>query len=385
MKKRLLFITGTLESGRSGVADYTLKLASELANLDVSCTCIAINDIFYVGPSAYSSIRTKVGNVRLIRFSSSLPWKKRIDQLKIEIKNFNPDWISLQYVAYAYHVKGIPFNLAYHLKAFMSLAHWHIMVHELWLDPSTSIKNRVISTAQKFVTLFLFRQLRPSVIHTSNKWYQSLLLKSGFKCYILPLFSSIPFKPVNHTASSSSSSSSSSSFRCMNWTFILFGSISRDWHAEPLLANIEEARICASIKSCTFVSIGSNSAQGVRLWDSLQTSVYPAFNFKCLGELSAERVSEELQFADFGISVSPSHLIEKSSSAAAMTAHGLPVIISRVEPTSDLWNQSLKKGGKYILLDSSFVHTLIHTKKFKPHCTLEDTANHFLQSLQSIQ
>jgi hypothetical protein len=246
------------------------------------------------------------------------------------------------------------------------------MAHELWVDPNASLRNRLLSTLQQLMAKRLFARLQPRVVHVTNHWYQALLSGCGIESKILPLFSSIPFSPGASPADHSST----------QWTFVLFGSINRDWNPEPLLEQIETARQLHGIKSCRFVSVGNIGAYGAMLWDSLPSSSYPAFTFSRLGELPAGRVSEQLQAADFGIAVVPSALVGKSSSVAAMISHGLPVIISRLSPNSEPWHQSLINSGRYILLDSSFASTLGSASKFPPGNDLEEVAAQFIRDLE---
>jgi hypothetical protein len=166
------------------------------------------------------------------------------------------------------------------------------------------------------------------------------------------------------------------------WIFVLFGSINRDWRPDQLLEQIEVARQVHGIQSCRFISVGNIGDYGSKLWDSFQDLSFPAFEFLRLGLLSAEDVSEQLQMADFGICVvAPSLLIEKSSSVAAMLAHGLPVIISRLSSGCESWHQELRRSGKYILLDSMFVQSLGSAQRYPPVRQLEDTAKRFISAL----
>jgi hypothetical protein len=77
----------------------------------------------------------------------------------------------------------------------------------------------------------------------------------------------------------------------------------------------------------------------------------------------------------------PSHLVDKSSSVAAMVAHGLPVIISRLSHNRAQWHQSLQRTGHFILLDSSFVSALGSASKYPPVNTLEAMASQFVADL----
>jgi hypothetical protein len=292
--------------------------------------------------------------------------------LKAELQALNPDWISFHYVPYAYHPKGFPFGLLRCLAPVRRSAQWQIMAHELWVDPHAGLRNRLLSPLQQWIARLLFAMVRPRVVHVTNHCYQSMLSGCGITSRILPLFSAIPF----------SLGDSAADHPATQWTFVLFGAINRDWSPEPLLQHIESARVLHRIETCRFVSVGNAGDYGAKLWDSLTSPSYPAFTFSRLGELPAERVSEQLQQADFGIAVMPSHLVDKSSAVSAMVSHGLPVIISRVSQNCEEWHQSLKRTGHFILLDSSFNSALGSASKYPPTNTLEATSRQFAADLE---
>ena len=371
MNHKILFVCGTFELAKSGVADYINFLACELTRQEIHCACIAINDP-YVSPAAPGSpLGWERNFIPVRRLSSLLPWSERTERLNADLDSLNPDWISLHYVPYAFHPKGLSLGLLKCVKAVKTTAQWQIMAHELWVDPNASLRNRLLSTLQQLISRRIFSTLRPHEVHVTNHLYQTILSDCGIQANILPLFSSIPFSPCIARLDQPSS----------QWTFILFGSINRDWKPEPLLRQIESARQLHEIKLCRFVSVGNIGEYGALLWDSLASSSYPAFTFSRLGELPAALVSEQLQNANFGIAVVPSALVGKSSSVAAMISHGLPVIISRLTPNSEQLHQLLVSSGHYLLLDSSFASALGSASKYPPGNNLADIAGQFIRDL----
>ena len=48
LKKKILFLVGTLEQGKCGVADYTHILADRLRKEGHICVSVAINDRYFV-------------------------------------------------------------------------------------------------------------------------------------------------------------------------------------------------------------------------------------------------------------------------------------------------------------------------------------------------
>jgi glycosyltransferase involved in cell wall biosynthesis len=98
---KILFITREFPPIVDGVGDYTFHLATELAkrNFEILVVC-----------SRSEAIEQNL--------SAELPFKLKpivkdwtlrgIEVLKTEIRQFQPDWISIQYVPHGFHSKAIP-------------------------------------------------------------------------------------------------------------------------------------------------------------------------------------------------------------------------------------------------------------------------------------
>jgi len=372
MSLKVLFVCGTSESAKSGVADYVHCLASELTRQGHQCACIALHDSYVSAKFNDPPLSWRPHEVPVRRLSSHIPWRVRKALLKEELQALRPDWISFHYVPYAYQTKGLPLGMLRCLAPVRRSAYWQIMAHELWVDSHAGLRNRLLSTLQQWIARLLFAMVRPRVVHVTNHCYQSMLSGCGIPSRILPLFSAIPFAAGAVAVDRPHS----------QWTFVVFGTINRDWSPEPLLQQIESARVFHGIGTCRFVSVGNAGDYGATAWDSLTSTSYPAFTFTRLGQLSVERVSEQLQQADFAISVMPSHLVDKSSAVAAMVAHGLPVIISRLSRNCEQWHQSLQRTGHFILLDTSFSSALGSASKYPPVNTLEATTRQFVADLE---
>ena len=370
---RIAFICGSLEKGSDGVGDYTLRLATRLSFLGADCCCISINDSLGCSEIVGASPPGNHDAVMCFRLSSLSPWKERRVLLHRLLRSWQPDWISLQYVPYSFDIKGLPFSLQRCLRDVKSLASWHIMTHELWVDPEARIKNWFLAIVQKRLLGSLFSYLRPKVIHTSNQYYCRQLNAIGYSAEILPLFGNVeiqqrlPNVRKDHNV----------------WSFVFFGTIHREWNPRDLLKSAELAARQQGITSIEFLSIGLAGAYGHELWYELASNSLSWITFKQLGVLSSIEISQHLNQSDFGVTTTPSHLTGKSGSVAAMLAHGLPVIVPRLEKTHGLWHSSLKADRRFILLDSDFSHAMSSTRKFSPQDQLPATAEQFLQSLMS--
>src|SRR5215472_14761109 len=97
--KKIMLVCGGLEPGRDGVGDYCRRLAAELTRLGISCSILALNDGY-----ATSEIRaSSEGPVRLIRLPSALSHAAKLACARAAIADFDPDWISLQFVSYGFN------------------------------------------------------------------------------------------------------------------------------------------------------------------------------------------------------------------------------------------------------------------------------------------
>jgi hypothetical protein len=371
---RIAFICGSLEEGCDGVGDYVLRLARFLQSQDIQCLCIAIADK-YVNSTLESTVFNRQGDpINCTRISTNERWSVKQSFLQQSLDSFNPDWISLHYIPYAFHSKGLPYRLRLCLGSLVVAAQWHVMIHELWVDPCLRLSNRVLAPIQILLLKNLIISLGAKVIHTSNFYYQELLGSISLNSLILPMFGSVRRISV-----------SSSPRPYLGRRFVLFGGILPDWEPGPLLSAIIAVAQQQSILSLEFLSIGIAGAHGSKLWSSLAATAPAGVAYKILGSLPADEISYWLQHSDFGITTSPSHLIGKSSTVAAMIEHGLPVIVSRLEKTNGPWHQILKTDQRFVLFDQDFSETFTLTRKltrkFPAKDQLSDTAHSFIQSL----
>ncbi|MFN9645266.1 MAG: hypothetical protein ACK6BG_09180 [Cyanobacteriota bacterium] len=373
---RILFVCGAIHQQKSGVADYVLALAQELVRRGFEPSCVSLHEPLADDEGGFA--RKSLNGIPVLCCSSSLSWDRRAALLQQEIQTFQPDWMSLQYVPYAFHSKGLPHPLIRCLSSPSIRARWHVFAHELWVDPTAGLPDRILSKVQREILRLLLRRLKPSVVHTTNFWYRNQLRSIGQSADVLPLFSNIGLVPMSPSILGQVSQG------CSVWRFLLFGSINKEWRPETLLQAVKAAQLANDIDTCHFVSVGHLASYAVTLWDAMAESCSdPSFMFSRLGELSPEQVSQQMQLADFGIGVTPSHLIGKSASAAAMLSHGLPIIIDRLTDHCDEWHQHLKSSGKYILVDSSFPEQMASATKFESSNCLAEVADQFVKSLQA--
>ncbi|GAB4016651.1 hypothetical protein GCM10028808_45770 [Spirosoma migulaei] len=313
---KIVFICGSLENGKDGVGDYTRALAGELIRLGHSISIIALHDKFILNGELETVQYSSTYAIKTLRISKKIIWKDKIDKASAFISQFKPDWISLQYVPFAYDDKGLPFGLANQLNKLNDGYKWHIMFHELWLgmDVEASLKYILWGKIQRYLIQSLILKLKPKIIHSHTELYILHLLNFGVNVSRLPLFSSIPNISTNNSIYQDSSTK--------NISFAIFGNIHpgalSNSFIEELYNYQQENNISVLIRF-----IGRNGDEKKRL-----KSVCSTLNIQIedLGEQSLESISEYFMRSSFGIATTPYYLVEKSSSAAAMIEHHLPVI-----------------------------------------------------------
>ena len=371
---KILFICGSLEPDKDGVGDYVWKLATSLREFGFSCTCVSISDKF-VTPKTNSYDHTDFpSDIGRYRISASTSWREKLRLLNLIAKKEEPLYISFHYVPYAYSSKGVPFRLVNWLPKLKYKCYWQLMLHEIWVDPSQKTSNMLLSPAQKVLLKILVYRISPSVINTTNTYYVRQLLKIGVKSLKLPLFSNINYTYVPPIAREPRS-----------WRFLFFGSIHPEWKHDYLLNAIELARLKSNIAICSFILIGHAGDYGMKLWKRLAANDRPNFNFQTLGVLPEKEVSRQLQIADFGVTTTPSHLVEKSGSVAAMLAHGLTVIIPRVTIYSPDFNSVHDDNSSFILFKKDHELELVTSMRKEPVDQLQATTKQFIASLRAVK
>jgi peptidoglycan hydrolase-like protein with peptidoglycan-binding domain len=316
---KIVFICGSLEPGHDGVGDYTRRFASELMRLKHYVAIISINDPHI--DKLFSGTQNLEGiTIPVYRIPSSIPEIKRFYYLQTYIDRFNPEWISLQFVPFAFNDKGLSFTLSNLLVKIGKGRRWHIMFHELWvgMNKESSVKYFWWGWLQKRLIVSLIKKIKPSIIHTQTGLYMSELQKLGFNPRYLPLFSNIP---VRHMRSEMSNISSESGFS-KRITFVLFAAIHAGAPAQKFAKEIAAISKQTGIQFLLIIigRCGIEQNKWASAWQA------EGLLLEVRGEQSPERVSEVFSNASIGLTTTPFVLAEKSGAVAAMLEHNLPVI-----------------------------------------------------------
>ena len=310
---KIIFFCGSMEEGRDGVGDYTRKLAGEMIRRGHKAAVIALND---------QHTKIESDGVQMIE-GVTLPVKripstfKAADRYEIAatwVEHFNPDWLSLQFVPFAYHFRGLSFGIQSFLRKIGKGRNWQVMVHELWvgMDNKAPLKLSVWGWAQKQLIKSLLRNIKPALIHTHASLYMEWLKKMGFKPRYLPLFGNIENKISNHQLDHQSTIIS----------FLVFGSIHP---GAPIVQLANELKLYSDKHTIgvELKMVGRCGAEQA-VWE--RECRKAGIQIDILGEQPAAVISSTMRNATFGISTTPPSLVEKSGAVAAMREHGLQIL-----------------------------------------------------------
>ncbi|MFD3002767.1 hypothetical protein ACFS7Z_20515 [Pontibacter toksunensis] len=314
---KIVFITGSLQPGCDGVGDYTRLLAGELIRRGSRVGIIALND-FFIKEELNSVQLCGLLEIPLLRLPSFLTMKERFKKAKTWIDDFDPEWLSLQYVPFSYHSKGLPFGLSRKLVWLGKGKRWHVMFHELWvgMNVRASTKEILWGKLQRVIICSLVTHLKPSIIHTHSQLYQKQLMNCRIDASLLPLFTNIP--PTDALPEQLIGMLKKEKPN----TWVLFGTIHPGAPVEFFANEVSElVREGMVLSSLTIVGrCGTEQEYWAHVWKDAGLVI------NILGEQSSEQISLIMSRASLGIVTTPAALAEKSGAVAAMLSHNLPVL-----------------------------------------------------------
>lgn len=309
---KVVFICSSLEPGHDGVGDYTRLLAGEIIKQGNSAAILSVNDK-YIDVITTGTQEANGIQVPVMRIPVGVPNSKWLVEVKTWLNDLNPEWLSLQFVPFGFHPKGLPFNLSKQLLFLGGDRKWHIMFHELWVGIAQEESKKLFywGLLQRAIIKSLLSKLKPSVIHTQTLLYQKLLEKLGFKAQLLPLFGNIPVTDKQIDKNDENEIS-----------FVVFGLIHSGAPINSFAREAAEYSRNKNIKiTLTFIGrCGPEQERWAKIWKS------EGLELNIMGEQSAEQISAVLSNASMGISATALAVIEKSGTFAAMRDHKLPVI-----------------------------------------------------------
>jgi hypothetical protein len=310
---KILFICGALEPGRDGVGDYTRRLAGAIRLMGHQSSVIALYDP-YVSEEIITEQLVDSGHVNVLRIPQRTGHINRYRRVKEWTDAFGPGWISLQFVPYAYHPRGMPFSLGPELKKLLvDDRRLQIMFHESWIgvEGGFNLKRRLTAALQKNIIRRLIKSLHPDLIHTQLPVTMKNLetIVDGVKP--LQLFSNIEVSIGPRQSGTS---------------VLRAGFFSQADASPPIISFLENLskNAAASGLQLELLFIGGNPSRMKMAGETIGK----ACNFTNIlytGFLPPEGISAALQSCSLGITLVPRHALGKSGSVAAFLQHGIPV------------------------------------------------------------
>jgi hypothetical protein len=320
---KIVFLCGSLEQGKDGVGDYTMKLAGACKQAGASVYIISINDKFV---TTKTEVDQPFYSLRLPQLQS---WASKAKQTRKVLQEIQPDLVSIQFVPYAFHSKGFVTNTSF-FKRVCAGYPVQIMFHELWIgeELGASLRRRLVGRIQKAGMFRLLRVIKPMQVHTSNRLFQSILTHYRIPAKVLPIFGNIAidinpdFAWLEHAIQQQAGKNVAGAHRREYIIGGIFGTIHPNLNLHYVLAGLN--RFYEAGKQVLLISIGK-AGPGIHILESYVTQ-YQQYSFIFLGEQNERRISSWMQFIDFGVTSTPSYLLDKSGSFKAMTEHGLPIV-----------------------------------------------------------
>lgn len=380
----ILFICGSLEPGHDGVGDYTRRLGTALIQKGNNVQIIAINDT-----KVTTAISQKQGDdneqIAVLRLSSSQSWDERLKLSKKYIDDFNPDWISLQYVPFSFHKRGLPWSLGKNLKKIGKGRKFTIMFHELWcgMNAAAPFKEKILGAGQRLVLKKTVAALKPQQIFTSIESYSKMLNDVGLNAVkVIPIFGNIPVdaKCNENEWKHFVEEIGLQRYIAENKAVVsigFFGAVYPCPGLEDVLINVVTAARQTNREVVVFF-IGHGNRAGII--EHLQNSIANV-SFINIGALTPVLLNKMLSIIDAGIITTPSDGINKSGSAIAWIERGIPVLVSGKDASYNA--AELKKYNVFKVTGSNdVIDALNAAKNKKVKSRLADVASFYTENLK---
>lgn len=322
----IVFICGSLEIGRNGVGDYCRRLAGELIRQGHKASLLALQERNL--EEVEQGIQTDQDtNISVLRLPEYLKLEHTTKLAQTYIEKVNPSVLSLQYVPYSFHPKGLPFRWIRNFKRIGNGRTWQVMFHEIWIGISriSPFKHKIIGYFQKRLAQQLIAQLQPTQVAVTNKLYQAILEEATIHSSVITLFSNIPKSKLDEDLKEKLRLR----LQAKNWKKYLVAGIFGTIYPEiDLQQGIQDlfGKAKKQDKKLLLLCFGRSGNGGTAQLIKLQTVFQDQMELLILGEQSPEAVSTLLQIADLGISCTPLQHLGKSGVYAAMKLHDLPIV-----------------------------------------------------------
>lgn len=373
---KILFICGSLEPGFDGVGDYCRLLGEGLSQWGCEVLLLALNDPFVMPTIINKGINTEENESILYKYkriSSKISRRKKFLLVKNYLAEFEPEWISLQYVPYSYHPKGMDVLLPHFFSKLKENYRWHLMIHEPWVSGDMRFnKKGVISFVQRHLLKKLVGKLQPVLVHTSNPYYQDILMSGGVRSELLHLPGNIPVKhgKTGLMKKEFSEIGISEDYRNKWIVFGTFGRIRSNVSYTEVFEKVSKSPEARG-KKMALLSIGNSGPFAERIFAEIKSNYNDKILIHTFGHRDVTDISAFFQCLDFGISSVPFYLIGKSGAYSAMRNHGLKILVPKpMDIRKQLLTEAYDSGYFLKIKDEDF--------------SFERVAQIFLSNLKSV-
>lgn len=319
---KLLFVCSGYEPGMDGVGDYVRRLAESLDTQGHTTAILALNDKAVAQPMQADLPRAS------LQLPATLDWPLRIARARAFVREFAPDWVSLQFACYQWAYQGLPILLPGRLRSILPThSGMHLMFHELCVGLGTDapLRHRLLGALQRELVIRPLARL-PQVVHTNIHVYAEILARWGTASEVLPLFGNIPVVAVDDDTQAAWWRRHVDLPREGFYVAGIFGSLKVHALNAPFMQALMR-RAEAEGRRLLVAAAGHLTDPGERYFDACGAQYRGQAEFRRLGRLPAEDVSRYLSSLDLGIASTPWPYLGKSGSVAAMLEHGLPVVV----------------------------------------------------------
>jgi len=331
---RIAFLCSGLEPGADGVGDYTRSLAAACTALGHETRIAALRD-----PKAPARAFSSSGGEARWNDIFRRPGEERA--FAAWLRDFQPDWVSVQYTPFGFHPRGLGGARAQRLRSLLpETAKRHIMYHEIWLQPGLHgrLRHRVLGKLQRPAVLAWGNKtgFAPSLVHTQARLHKLRLSRGGVEADLLPIFSNLPItlcEPKRARAmlletlrSRESNVHPPDDVDCL-WIGH-FGTMQTglDWDLTVFAREITQIAKRTGRRAC-FVALG-RMLHNETAWAAAAAAVPEAF-FAATGPLDAKPLVQVMQACNVAFSSTPADIVEKSSANAAWRALKIPLLLPR--------------------------------------------------------
>lgn len=325
---KVAILAPDIEPGHCGVGDYAIRFAHGLRSLGHDARLIGFN-----GEAG------KILSDGDLQIRHSERWEVRNALVSRWMDDFNPDFVSLQFVIFSFHRKGVPFDIVNRVSSLSCGRPLHIMMHELWvgMNSDSTLKLKLWGGVQRSILRKMLLGLPIFSLNVSNSFYRNALKALGFESDLLPLFSNIPVLDCDSASKRQLFFEAGIEDKARVLAVGFFGSVH---DADVLVQAAALACSEAGKRGLRPALLGvGRSGRGYQIGlEKIKRSFSRELILFHYGEQLPSRVSIFLKQIDIGVVTSPKAFLGKSGTFAAMRDHGVLIYFpsgGRLIPMSD--------------------------------------------------